>query len=46
MSEYEIGKDFEKFARELQTTQALLEQLYTIIEHNLKQKKLEEPPKK
>lgn len=43
MSEYEIGKEMEQVATELRTTRQLLEQLYTIVEHNLKEKKLEEP---
>lgn len=46
MSEYEAGKDAERFNRELQITQNLLQSLYEVVEHNLKIGVLKEPKKK
>ena len=45
--EYQIGKDMKemelKFTVELQKLQAMLEQLYAVVEYNLKQQNLDEP---
>jgi hypothetical protein len=45
--EYQIGKDMKemeiKFTVELQKLQTMLEQLYTVVEYNLKQQNLDEP---
>lgn len=45
--EYQIGKDMKemelKFTVELQKLQAMLEQLYAVVDYNLKQKNLDEP---
>lgn len=46
MSSYEIGKDFANMQRELEVMRGLLEQLYGIVEHNLKEGTLKEPPVK
>jgi len=43
MDGYEIGKDMAAFGQELENTKLLLQQLYEVVEHNLKQGKLEEP---
>lgn len=46
MSEYEIGKDIHNLQRELQVLQQLVEQIYTIVDHNLNKGVLKEPEKK
>lgn len=46
MEGYEIGKDMQKFQDELGRMQMLLQQLYSIVEHNIKEKKLTEPKPK
>lgn len=43
MSEYRIGKDIAELQLGLQRVQTLLQELYTIIEHNIKKENLEEP---
>lgn len=45
MSEYQAGKDIALLGQELGKMQAMLEQLYEVVEHNVKTKKLEEPKK-
>lgn len=45
MSEYEIGKEVSNIQSELEVMRGLLQQLYAIVEHNLKSKNLTEPPK-
>lgn len=46
MSEYEMGKDMQRFQDEIARMQMLLQQLYNIVEHNIKEKKLIEPKAK
>ena len=46
MSEYQAGKDLAMLGTELGKLQTLMEQLYEIVEYNVKNKKLEEPPVK
>lgn len=46
MSEYDIGKDMSKLNDELRKMQVLLQQIYNIVEHNITNKKLVEPPLK
>jgi len=46
MSEYEIAKDVTNITQTQQRQELLLEQLYAIIEHNIKRGTLKEPPKK
>lgn len=43
MGEFQIGKEMGELQHELQITQKLVEQLYGVVEHNLKIKKLVEP---
>lgn len=44
MSEYEIGKEVGELARKVETMESLMEQVYAVVEHNLKNKILKELP--
>lgn len=43
MSEYDIGKDVARFEEELRRMQMLLEQMYKVMDYNVKKGKIEEP---
>lgn len=45
-SEYDIGKDIQKLHDELQRLQLLIEQVYAILDFNMRAGKLEEPKEK
>ena len=44
MGEYEIGKEAARFEGRLGRTEVLMEQVFRVLEHNVKIKKLEEAP--
>ena len=44
MSEFEIGKEMAVLQDELQKTQALVNEIYKLVDHNIKKKNLTEPP--
>lgn len=46
MSDYQAGKDLAMLEQALREMQTLVEQLYNIVEHNVRNKILKEPPKK
>lgn len=46
MTDYQSGKDMALLEQALRDMQTLLEQLYNVVDHNLKAKVLKEPPKK
>lgn len=46
MSEYQSGKDIAMLEQAIREMQALVEQLYNVVDHNIKQKVLKEPLKK
>lgn len=46
LSEYEIGKEVQKIQQELENIKTLLEQVYVVLDYNIKNAKLEEPKEK
>ena len=44
MGELEIGKDLARLEDRLGRIEVLMEQVFKVLEHNVKTKKLEEPP--
>lgn len=41
--DYQLGKDIARLEDELQRMQALLQDLYRVVEYNLKKENLDEP---
>lgn len=44
-NEYQIGKEISKLEQELEVTRTLVQQLYAVVEHNIKTKKITDVPK-